>query len=135
MDQGRLIAVGTDQEVRERLIGRCQLWSNAAAAVGEVVERRLREKLAGWFDEVLERNAIPLVIILVGLIARGRSQQDRAPESLRQVYAETVSGRVRKRVDEPVRPVPPRRAEFGVLTAARVDGEALSPKRPRHLEA
>src|SRR5262245_99244 len=100
MYQGGVIDALTDQEVRERLVGRCKLRADTAAAVGEVVERRLRQQLAGWFDEVLERNAIPLVIILVRLIPRGGSKQHRAAKRLRQMHTETVSGGVRQRVDE-----------------------------------
>ena len=64
MNDSRIVAIAADQEVCERLFRRIQLRPDAAARQPQIGDGQAGTQLLRRFDEVLERYAVVLVVVL-----------------------------------------------------------------------
>ena len=108
-----------------------ELWANAASAKPEVVERDLWQQLLRWFEELLDRDTVVLVVVLPILVASRRSERDVAADRLGDVHPKSVC--VRQGIDQPVHHVALGWHQFRVLTTARIDLEASASEQCRHI--
>ena len=110
-----------------------QLGPDPAAAEPKIVDGRFRQQTSRGQHEVLQRQAIVLVVIFAILVTDRGAKRDVAPDGLGEVHAKSGARRVRQWIHQRIDPCAPGGDELRILPTTRENLEPRGPEPCRHV--